>query len=176
MHAGIVGLRHYGRVIRSRLPLILLGVIICTAATFATCKILPPVYQATGSILVNGSGAADATSTVANQNLAQTYSLVITTTNVLGMASQQLPHITVEELKSEVTSVHQTNTALIQVQAQANTPVLAATIVNQVCNAFVQYQTTRQTALLQNALNRLTQNITVAKTNLDAANTQLAVL
>jgi capsular exopolysaccharide synthesis family protein len=101
---------------------------------------------------------------------------VITTTNVLEMAIQQLPHTTVEELKSEVTSVHQANTALIQVQAQANTPVLAANIVNQVCNAFVQYQTTKQTAPLQNALNRLTQNITVAKTNLDAANTQLAVL
>ncbi len=176
MQAGIVVLLHYGRVIRSRLPLILLGVIICTAITFATCKILPPVYQATGSILVNGSGAADAASTVANQNLAQTYSLVITTTDVLGMASQKLPSITVEELKREVTSAHQVNTALIQVQAQAKSPVLAANIVNKVCNAFVQYQTTKQTALLQNALDLLTQNITVAKTNLDAANTRLAVL
>ncbi len=181
MQAGIVILRHYGWVIRSRLPLILLGVIICTATAYATCKILPPVYQATGSILVNsilvnGSGATDTTSTVDNQNLAQTYSLVITSTDVLGMASQNLPHITVEELKRDVTTVHPVNTALIQVQAQANNPVLAANIVNKVCNAFVQYQTTKQTALLQNALNQLTQNITVAKTNLDAANTQLAAL
>src|SRR6266853_3166646 len=152
MQAGIVILRHYGWVIRSRLPLILLGVIICTATAFATCKILQPVYQATGSILVNGSGAADAASTTANQNLAQTYSLVITSTDVLGMASQKLPHITVEELKRDVTTVHPVNTALIQVQAQANNPVLAANIVNKVCNAFVQYQTTKQTALLQNAL------------------------
>jgi capsular polysaccharide biosynthesis protein len=176
MQAGIVTLRHYGWVIRSRLPLILLGVIICTATAFATCKILPPVYQATGSILVNASLATDANSTVDNQNLAQTYSLVITSTDVLGMASKNLPHITVEELKRDVTATHPTSTAIIQVQAQANSPVLAANIVNKVCNAFVQYQTTQQTALLQSALKQLTQNITVAKTNLDAANTQLAVL
>jgi len=176
MQAGIMGLRHYGWVLRSRLPLILLGVIICSAATFATCKILPPVYQATGSIVVNGSGAADSASIVANQNLAQTYSLVITTTDVLGMASQKLPHITVEQLKKAVTAAPQASTAVIQVQAQANDPVLAANIVNKVCNAFVQYQMTKQTTLVQNALNQLTQNITVAKTNLHAANAQLAAL
>jgi capsular exopolysaccharide synthesis family protein len=176
MQTGIVRLRHYGWVIRSRLPHILLGVIICTATAFAACKILPPVYQATGLILVNASLATDATSTVDNQNLAQTYSLAITPPDVLGMASQNLPHSTVEQLKIEVTAVHPVNTALIQVQAQANSPVLAANIVNKVCNAFVQYQTTKQTALLQNALNQLTQNITVAKTNLDAANAQLAAL
>ena len=176
MQAGIMGLRHYGWVLRSRLPLILLGVIICSAATFATCKILPPVYQAAGSIVVNGSGAEDSASIVANQNLAQTYALVITTTDVLRMASQKLPQITVEQLKKEVTAAPQAGTAVIQVQAQAKNPVLAANIVNTVCNAFVQYQTTKQTMLIQNALNQLTQNITVAKADLDAANAQLAAL
>ena len=149
MPPGITAIQHYASVLRQWLWLMLLGVIVCTGATFAISKLITPVYQASALIQVNGSGALDANSVYSNQALAQNYSLLISGTDVLQAAAHQLPGVSVSQLRQAVNASPKGGTAIIEVLAQADDPGRAAKIANTVSNVFIQYQQGQSTAKKQ---------------------------
>lgn len=151
MPLGITAIQHYASVMRQWLWLILLGVIVCTGATFTISKLITPVYQTSALIQVNGSGALDANSVFSNQALAQNYSLLISGTDVLKAAAHQLPGVSVSQLRQAVNASPKGGTAIIEVLAQADDPGQAAKIANTVSNAFIQYQEAQSTTQKRSA-------------------------
>ncbi len=169
-------LLHFAWVLRRSLWLIVLGMVVCTGVTFAISKRIPPVYQASAMILVNGTGASDSSSVFSNQALAQTYSLVISSTDVLGKAAQNLHGESIAQLRAAITASPQAGSAVINIQAQANVASQSANIANGIAQAFLQYQLNKSTAQLQNAIDQLSQNMAAAKTDLDTAMARLTLL
>src|SRR5579885_30163 len=111
---------HYGWVIRHWSRLILLGALGCTVATFAISSMIPPVYQASAMIKVHESVASSSGDVFSDQALAVSYSLLITSTDVLQATAQKLPGLTVNQLQNIVSDSPLDSTQLIEVRAQAN--------------------------------------------------------
>ncbi len=169
-------LQHYSWVIRHRFRLILLGVTICTATTLAISFYLPPVYQASAWIKVNGTTTATTSDVFSDQALAVSYALLITTPDVLQATDQQLHGLSLKQLESAVSDSPIDNTQLIEVRAQANDPLSATTIANTVVNTFIQLQVTKEKSHLQTMVAQLSANLTTAKSDLNAAQNKLTLL
>ena len=169
-------LQHYGRVIWSRIRLILLGTLLCAIATYAVSTSIPPTYEASALIQVNGAGTNDSSGVFANQSLAVGYALQVTNNDVLQAAAKQLSGVTVSQLATEVSASPLDSTQIIQVRADTHNATQAATIVNTVVSVFIQNQTTSQTRQLQSLADQLNQQIANASTQLNAAQAQLSSL
>lgn len=170
---------HYAWVIRRWFRLILLGTASCTVATFAISSLLPPVYQASALIKVHESVASSSGSSgdvFSDQALAVSYSLLITSPDVLQATAQKLPGLTVNRLQNAVSDAPVDSTQLIEVRAQANDPQQAANIANTVVNVFIQLQIAKESNQLQAMLTRLSMNMTAAKTDLDSSQSKLQAL
>lgn len=167
---------HYAWVIRHWFRLILLGVAICTAATFAISLMVSPVYQASALIKVHGNSPSNTSDVFSDQALAVSYSLLITSPDVLQASAQKLPGVTVGQLQSVVSDSPVDSTQLIEVRAQANDPQQAANIANTVVNVFIQLQVTKESNRLQAMAAGVSANMTTAKTDLDAAQSKLQAL
>ena len=163
-------LRHYAWVIWHWLWLILLGISICSCATFIISEQAPTVYQASALIEVNGSDVFSA------QALAVTYALQISSTDVLQEAAQKLPGVSISRLEAAVSASPVANTQIIEVRSQSSDPQQAADIANAVAQAFIQVQEAKATAQLQDIANQLAQNLVTAKANADTAQAQLVNL
>src|SRR6266568_6806548 len=151
-------LRHYLWVIRKYFRLIGFAVFFCTCTTVGISLCLPPVYQASALIMVNGSTNVDSNMNNAiysNQALAFSYSFLVTKDDVLQAAVQQLPGINVSQLKLAVSDSPISNTPMIEIRAQAASPQQAALIANVVARSFIRIQLGKVSADLQNQDNQL---------------------
>src|SRR5581483_3260386 len=167
---------HYGWVIRRWFRLILLGTAGCAVATFAISSMLPPVYQASALIKVHASVASSSGDVFSDQALAVSYSLLITSPDVLQATAQRLPGLTVNRLQNAVSDSPLDSTQLIEVRSQANDPQQAANIANTVVNVFIQLQIAKEGNQLQAMLAELSMNMIAAKTDLDSAQSKLLAL
>ena len=169
-------LQHYGRVIWSRIRLIILGTLLCAIATYAVSASILPTYEASALIQVNGTGTNDSSGVFANQSLAVSYAIQVTNNDVLQAVAQQLPGVTVSQLQTEVSASPLNSTQIIQVRADTHNPAQAARIANTVVNAFIQNQTTTQTKQLQSLADQLNLQIANADTQLNDAQARLTSL
>src|SRR5581483_10014156 len=156
--------------------LILLGTAGCAVATFAISSMLPPVYQASALIKVHASVASSSGDVFSDQALAVSYSLLITSPDVLQATAQRLPGLTVNRLQNAVSDSPLDSTQLIEVRSQANDPQQAANIANTVVNVFIQLQIAKEGNQLQAMLAELSMNMIAAKTDLDSAQSKLLAL
>lgn len=169
-------LQHYAWVLKHWLSLILLGVLLCTAATFAVSFLFRPNYQAIALIQVNGSPSSTTNDVYSNQALAVADSLLITSTDVLLAASQKLPETSLDQLIAAVSASPKNGTAVIEVRASARDAQQAASMANTVTDTFVEMQITNATANLNAYAHELSQDVDAAKNNLLTAQQQLLVL
>ncbi len=169
-------LQHYVRVCWQRLWLILLGTLICAGATYGISRSLPPVYQASALIQVNGTGNSSNNDIYSDQAAAVGDALLITSTDVLRVAAQQVPGTTLAQLQSAVSASPKSGSQVIEVRAKAADPQQAAAIANAVVRVFIQLQVQKTTAGLQSYLNQLSQNLDAAKANVSSAQKKLAQL
>lgn len=172
-------LRHYSWVIRRYWRLIGLVVLTCTCTTVGISLCLPPVYQASALIMVNGNTNVDGNANndiYSNQALAFSYSFLVTKDDVLQAAAQQLPGLTVSQLEQAVSDSPITNTPMIEIRAQAADPQQAALIANEVAKAFIRIQLGKVSADLQNQDNQFSQRLQAARATSDAAQAKLLML
>src|SRR6266516_5001786 len=175
-------LRHYARVMQRWLLLMLLGILICSGATFGISKfILSPVYQATALIQVNGPLIPTNTSTGGNdifsdQALAVGYSVLITSTDVLQTVTQKVPGVSLTQLQSAVSASPQASTQIIEVRAQANNPLLAADIANTVVRVFIQVQVDKVAASLKSQDAKISQDLLTTNAAIGQIQSQLTAL
>lgn len=169
-------LQHYLWVLKHWFYLILLGVCLCTAATFAASLVFRPDYQAIALLQVNGSPSSTTNDVYSNQALAVADALLITSTDVLQATSQKLPAVSLDQLISSVSASPKNGTAVIEIRASSRDALQAASIANTVTETFVEMQTTSATANLKAYENELTQDMDAAKNNLQSAQQRLLVL
>jgi len=169
-------IRHYILVIQHWYRLILLGVLICSGTTFGISWLLPPVYQASALIKVNATVASGSNDVFSDQALAVSYSLLVTSPDVLQEVAKKIPEVTLSQLKSSVSDSAVDNTQIIEVRAQANKPQLAATLANTVVQVFITTQAAKESASLQASAQQFLQSLALARTDVDMAQNALTTL
>lgn len=168
--------RHYARLLGRRGWLIGLGVVVCTCATLGISFYVPPVYQASTLVQVNGSVITGSNDFYTNQALTTSYALLVTRDDVLQAAAQRLPGTNAGQLKQVVSDSVLNSSPMIEIRAQASTPQQAAKIANAVATAFVNVLIQKANANLQQQDSRLSQRLQAAKSTLDSAQTKLATI
>ncbi|MBV9712795.1 MAG: polysaccharide biosynthesis tyrosine autokinase [Ktedonobacteraceae bacterium] len=169
-------LQHYIELIWRRLWLILIGIALCTGATYIISNRAAPIYEASAFIQVIAPGTSNGGDVFSNQALAVGDALLVTSDDVLHTAAKSLPGVTFAQLQKAVSASPADNTQLIQVRGDAATPALATAITNTVAQTFIQHQVESETARLQGTANLLSQQLVTAKTNVDQAQAKLSTL
>ncbi len=172
----LTGLKHYGWVIRRSLLIILVGVIVCTGITYFINKREAPIYDSAALIQVNSSVTADNNNVFTDQALAQSYALLINSPEVLQAVAQKMPGVDAGKLSSAVSATPQNNTQVIAIHVRYNDAQMTADLANQIAETFIQIQTTKATAQLQNVESKLSQDLLAAKRARDDAQAQLTTL
>lgn len=169
-------LRYYASVMRHWLWLLLLGTSICACVTFIISSQLLPTYQASTLIQVNGTGMTDSGSVFANQALAVSYALLITSNDVLTQVAQQVPGASLSALQANVSAAPEESTQIIQIRANAHSAQQAAQIANTVAQVFIALQIKKILAPLQNQSNQLSNLMMTQRAQVDSDAVQLNTL
>ena len=131
-------LRHYYSIFLSWLWLILLGGIIAACAGFVISERLPRVYEASTTLIVGTvttSADADYNTVLASQQLAKTYSTILTSRAVLEAAIADLglkESLTPEVLSKDVGAKTVRDTQLITLTVSQKDPKLAALLADSI--------------------------------------------
>jgi non-specific protein-tyrosine kinase len=129
------------RFLRRWFPLLLIGPLLGGLAGFFVIRQVPPVYEATVTLLV-GQGMVTNTSgtdqLLGAEQLAQTYAEAVRTRPVLVEAANQigLP-LSFGELLERVRARRVANTQLLRISAENTDPAVAASLANTVAQVFV---------------------------------------
>ncbi|MBO0777983.1 MAG: AAA family ATPase [Ktedonobacteraceae bacterium] len=159
-------------ILRRRFWFLVISVSICTGAVFAISLYLPPVYQASALVMVNGTGVAG-DDIYSDQALALNYALLVTRDDVLQAVASRIPGVSVEQLRQEVSDSPLSGTRIIEIRVQDGNPYRAATIANEVARTFIQIQVNKETTRLQNQQDQLSQQLLLAKNTLDSSQARL---
>jgi polysaccharide biosynthesis transport protein len=120
--------------------LVILGIGICSGATFLISKFLPPLYQASSMIVVSINSSTSAYDNLnASVQAIPTYVDLLTNPEVLNPVVAQHQGLTLEELKSMMSVKPQANTQLIELDVENRDPVLAAQLANEIGRSFAQF-------------------------------------
>lgn len=169
-------LRYYASVVRHWLWLLLLGTGICAGGTFIISSQLPPTYQASTLIQINGVGTTDSSSVFANQALAVSYALLITSNDVLTQVAQQVPNVSLSALQADVSAAPEESTQIIQIRVNAHSATQAAQIANTVAQVFIALQVKKLLAPLQNQSKQLSNLMATQRAQVDSDEAQLNAL
>ena len=141
-------LRSQLAVLRARLWLIVVGVVVATAAALAVSQYLPKVYEAQTTLLVGQSLSAanpDYNQLQVSQQLTATYLQLATSQAVLQEAASKLKlSVTPDQLEKKVTAEQPPQTSLITITAQDPTAGGAAALANAVAAALIAQSPTLQ--------------------------------
>src|SRR5579859_5787354 len=111
-------LNHYVMLARRWAWLMILGITICGGVTYVVSKLIPPVYQASSTLIVNIQSSSSAYDNInASEQSAPTYAQLITSSQVLQPVLVKHPNLTLLQLRNMVTAKFQPNTALIEIDA-----------------------------------------------------------
>ena len=124
---------------------VILGVVICGGATYGISKHLPPVYQASATVILEfGTDPFHAFDNVsASIQATQTYAQLITSPTVLEPVLADHPGMTLRQLDDMITVKPEPSTQLIEVDVQNRDPRLAMQLANKVCQSFAQFANTQ---------------------------------
>ena len=129
------------RFLRRWFPLLLIGPLLGGLAGFLVIRQVPPVYEATVTLLVGQGIVSNSSGTdqlLGAEQLAQTYAEAVRTRPVLVEAANQigLP-LTFGELLERVRARRVANTQLLRISAENTDPAVAASLANTVAQVFV---------------------------------------
>lgn len=159
----IVELRWILSVIRRWLWLIVLCVLLGTAAAFIVASRMPPVYSASATLLVNvdqGATMSDYNTIVASERLVLTYSQMLTGRSVMEAVIERLGLAeTPETLAKKVKVTPIKDTQLIQLSVEDADPVRVALIANTIAETFI-----AQIKALRQAREQGNVKVTIAET------------
>jgi capsular exopolysaccharide synthesis family protein len=137
-------LKHYTMLFKRWAWLMILGIVICGGVTYVVSKLIPPVYQASSTVIVTIQSSTSAYDNVnASEQIAPTYAQLITSTQVLQPVVAQHPDLTLLLLRNMVTAKFQSNTTLIEIDVSNNSPDLAVKLADEVGQSFQGYADTQ---------------------------------
>jgi len=130
-------LRRYIQILQGRFGLIAVITLLVAGVSFGIGALLPAVYQASTSLLVNAGGSTGATysDVLANERLATTYSELLTKRPVIETAARELG-LDPNQVEKKVRVRLVPDTTIIELTAEDSDPRRAAEIANRVVAAF----------------------------------------
>jgi polysaccharide biosynthesis transport protein len=130
--------------------MIVLGVVICSGATFAVSKIVHPVYQASATIILNlGPSAQNYSSFTASVQAIPTYAQLLTSPSVLNPVVARHQGLTYQQLSAMITVKPQPNTLLIVLTVENGDPSLAAQLADEIGQSFAQFSNSQFSGTIQ---------------------------
>ncbi len=121
--------------------MVILGVVICSGATYSISKLIHPVYQASATIVLNSGsyGLGFANFNAAVQAI-PTYAQLLTSPAVLNpVVARHQPGLTYQQLSAMITVKPQTTTLLIELDVENRNPRLAAQLANEIGESFAEF-------------------------------------
>lgn len=132
-------LNRYKLLLKRWLWVIVLGVVVGGGATYVVTKLVPPVYQASTTIILSVTSSQspyeDAT---ASLEVLPTYAQLITAPKILGPVADR-HGFTLKELSNMIAVKPQSNTQIIEVDVENSDAQLAAQLANEVAQSFAQF-------------------------------------
>src|SRR5260221_4519233 len=129
---------------------VILGIIICSGASYGISKITHPVYQASATLNLNvGTSASAPENFTASVQAVPTYAQLLISPTVLKPVVKRHPGLTLKQLMAMITVKPQTNTTLIELDVENRDPRLATDLANEVSESFVQFANARLPGTVQ---------------------------
>lgn len=131
---------------------VVLGIVVCGGGTYLVSKRIHPVYQASAFMILTMGGTSSTSAydnTSASLEAVLTYSQLVTNPVVLNPVVAKHPGLTLAQLTAMIAVKPQSNTQIIELDAQNTDPQLAAAIANDVCGSFAQYVNSQLPAAVQ---------------------------
>src|SRR5260370_41798693 len=121
--------------------MVVLGIVLCSSASYAISKITPRVYQASATLILNVGTSTSSTSTnfTASVQAVPTYAQLLTSPAVLDPVAEQHPGLTPDGLSAMITAIPQPNTLLIELPVENHNPRLAMDLSNEVSQSFAKF-------------------------------------
>jgi len=155
-----IEVRRYFDALRRSGRFIILFVAIATAAVVTISLLLPNVYRATATIVLEESlNPFGSTDVEAIRRRLETIEQLLGTNAVLDGAAKQVPGETRDSLESKLTSSVDPNANIIRISATDEDPQEAAAIANAVAETFLAEQRRAERDRLANARRALTQEL-----------------
>jgi capsular exopolysaccharide synthesis family protein len=120
--------------------MVILGIVLCSSASYGISKIVHPVYQASAILNLNvGTSASTYENFTVSVQAVPTYAQLLISPTVLNPVVGRHPGLTLKQLMAMVTVKPQTNTSLIELDVENRDPRLARDLANEVSESFVQF-------------------------------------
>lgn len=130
--------RYYMLLTKRWMWMLVVCALVCGGATYLLSTFFRPVYQASAYLMVE-IGAAAHPSVTESLQAVPTFAQLVTIPAVLDPVIEQHPGMSMQDLTAMISVKPQTNTQIIELSVQADTPQLAAELANQVSQSFAQY-------------------------------------
>lgn len=123
--------------------LVILSAVLCCGAGYFVSTFLPPVYQASATLVISEKSADSASDNVyASELAALTYATLLTNPAVLEPVVVQHPGITLQQLNAMISINAQSNTQLIELDVKNEDPHLATQLGDEIGHSFESYSQT----------------------------------
>lgn len=161
--------------------ILIAGPLIAGVAAYLISSAMTPIYQSSLTLLIQEnplpSNGSDYNAVLAAQQLAATYSHLVTSPTVLQQTIKKLGLATTPgHLVSQISVSPIRDTQLLQVSVDDPSPRRAANIANTVGDTFIKEQQQRQTAAMGPTQQDVNQNVAATKKQIDATTAQITGL
>jgi capsular exopolysaccharide synthesis family protein len=157
--------------------LIILVIVIATGGAYFVSKLIPPVYQAQTTVLVDmasPNSSVDYGFVLLNSQLTQTYSQMMIKSSVLDEVATRLGLVEVDP--KSITSKPETNTQLIDIFVESTDPKLAADIANTLVAVFSDQVQSLQATRFSESEESLLAQMNDIENRIKVANDQLSII
>ena len=124
--------------------MLILGTVLCGGASFGVSEAIPPVYQASTTLIVTAYGKF-----IIFVRPVPMDAQLVTSPVVLNPVVERHPGLTLEQLKAMITVKPQPNTQLIELDVDNTNPQLATELANEVNQSFVQFANSQLQGTIQ---------------------------
>lgn len=136
-------LRRYVTLARRWAWLVILGIVLCCGAGYVVSTLLPPVYQASATLIISEKSSDSASDNVyASELAALTYAQLLTNPAVLEPVVAQHPGITLQQLNAMISVNTQSNTQLIELDVKNEDSHLATQLGDEISQSFERFSQT----------------------------------
>ncbi len=136
-------LRRYITLAKRWAWLVILSTVLCCGASYIVSTLLPPVYQASATLVISEKSADSVTDNVyASELAALTYAQLLTNPAVLEPVVVQHPGITLQQLNAMISVNTQSNTQLIELDVKNEDARLATQLGDEISQGFESYSQT----------------------------------
>ncbi len=130
--------------------MLILGTVLCAGASYGISKAIPPVYQASTTLILNvGTSTSAYDNLTASELAVPTYAQLLTTSPVLDPVAEQHPGLTSGQLRAMITVRPQANTPIIVLDVDNTDPHLATELATEVSQSFATFANSRLSGTVQ---------------------------